>query len=101
MSDPHSESLPEGKNEPAAPLRRSRKAARVPGEAVVAAEEATRAVVPEVSRVVAPVTTEPTRVVSGEIRAVSAEGRRQGWEGTISRALIAHSPLALFLGKAG
>jgi hypothetical protein len=82
MSDPQSESLREGK--PAAPLRRSRKAAaRAPGEAVVAAEEATRAVVAETPRVIAP-----------------TEVRRQGWEGTISRALIAHSPLALFLFKA-
>jgi hypothetical protein len=96
MTDPHSEPLREGKGEPAAPLRRPRKGARAPGEAVVAAEEATRAVVPDVSRAVAPAaTTEVTRVVS------AAEGRRQGWDGTISRALIAHSPLALFLGKAG
>jgi hypothetical protein len=94
MSDPHSEPLREGKNESAATLRRSRKAARVPGEAVVAAEEATRAVVPEVPRAAMTATTEVTRVAPVDVR-------RQGWEGTISRALIAHSPLALFLFKAG
>jgi hypothetical protein len=81
MNDPQSEPLREGRNEPAAPLRRSRKAApRAPSEAVVAAEELTRAAVSTV---------------------LPAEVRRQGWEGTISRALIAHSPLAVFLSKAG
>jgi hypothetical protein len=93
MNDPHSEPLREGKSDAGASLRRSRKAARAPGEAVVAAEEATRAVVPEVPRALA-ATDAVTRVVPTDVR-------RQGWDGTISRALIAHSPLALFLCKAG